>query len=165
MPSRLAFPSALAALLLSAAPAAAAGHAPVPLAGTVLSGSIRFPRAQPMTLSIDPRNPSRATAALAFDGHCKGGGVGELWAGHIPARETIRIRHGRFSAKLTGTARDIGGIAGRTGVFKWKLAGRFTDAATATAKVSGTARLQMRGHVVSRCRIAGRAPVHLTPGA
>jgi hypothetical protein len=152
-----------AALLLALAPAAGADAPPVPLAGTMLSGTVGFPREQGMTLSIDAHDPSRATATVGFDGRCKGGGVGEFWAAYIPARQTVRIRHGRFSAKLTGTARNIGGVTGRTGAFHWTLAGRFTDPATATATVSGTAKLRQRGHVISRCRIAGRAPVKLAP--
>jgi hypothetical protein len=152
-----------AASLLALTPAAVAGQPPVPLAGTMFSGNIRFPRQQGMTLSINAHDPSRATAAVGFDGRCKGGGIGEFWAAFIPARETVRIRHGRFSAKLTGTTRDVGGIAGRTGTFRWKLSGRFSDPATATATVSGTAELRLRGHVISRCRIAGRARVELTP--
>jgi hypothetical protein len=116
-----------------------------------------------MTLSIDAHDPSRATAAVGFDGKCKGGGVGEFWAGYIPARETVRIHNGRFSAKLTGTTRNVGGVAGRTGSFRWKLAGRFSNPGTAAATVSGTAKLRQGGHVVSRCKIAGRAAVKLTP--
>jgi hypothetical protein len=152
-----------AALLLALAPAAGADAPPVPLAGTMLSGAIDFPRDQGMTLSIDAHDPSRATATVGFDGRCKGGGVGELWAAFIPARQTVRIRHGRFSAKLTGTTRNVGGVTGRTGSFRWKVAGRFSDPAAATATVSGTAKLRQRGHVISRCRIAGRARVKLTP--
>jgi hypothetical protein len=152
-----------AALLLALAPAAGADAPPVPLAGTMLSGAIGFPRHQGMTLSIDAHDPSRATATVGFDGRCKGGGVGEFWAAYIPARQAVRIRHGRFSAKLTGTTRKIGGVTGRTATVRWKLSGRFSDPATATATVSGTAKLRMRGHLISRCRIAGRAPVKLAP--
>jgi hypothetical protein len=152
-----------AALLLTLAPAAGADAPPVPLAGTMLTGDIGFPRHEGMTLSIDARDPSRAAAAVGFDGKCKGGGVGEFWAAYIPAHETLRIRHGRFSAKLTGSTRDVGGVTGRTGTFRWKLSGRFSDPATAIATVSGTAKLRQRGHVISRCRIAGHPRVKLTP--
>jgi hypothetical protein len=152
-----------AALLAVLAPAAVAAEPPVPAAGTVLTGSIGFPRKQPMTLTINAHDPSRATAALGFDGRCTGGGIGEFWASYIPARETLRVRQGRFSAKLTGTARNVGGVHGRTAVFKWTLSGRFSNAVTASAKVSGTARLQASGHVISRCRIAGHPQVKLAP--
>jgi hypothetical protein len=153
-----------AALLLALAPGAGADQSPVPVPGTVLSGAIDFPRDQGMTLSVDAHDPSRATAAIGFDGRCKGSGIGEFWAKYIPARETVRIRHGRFSASLTGVTRNVGGIPGRTGVFKWKLSGRFSGATTATATVSGNAKLRAHGHLISRCRIAHRARVKLTPG-
>ena len=35
------------------------------------------------------------------------------------------MKDGRFSAKLTGTARNIGGVEGRTGHFRWRFSGRF----------------------------------------
>jgi hypothetical protein len=152
-----------AALLLTLAPAAGAAAPPVPLVGTMLTGAIGFPRHEGMTLSIDAQDPSSATATVGFDGRCKGGGVGEFWAAFIPARERVRIRNGRFSAKLTGSTRNVGGVTGRTGSFQWKLAGRFSDPATATATVSGTARLRQGGHVISRCKIAGHPKVKLTP--
>ena len=152
-----------AALLLALAPAAGADAPPVPLAGTMLSGAIGFPRHEGMSLSIDAQDPSRATAAVGFDGRCKGGGVGEFWAAFVPARETVRIHKGRFSATLTGSTKNVGGVAGRTGSFRWKLSGRFSNPATATATVSGTARLRQGGHVISRCKIAGHPRVKLTP--
>jgi hypothetical protein len=152
-----------AALLLALAPAAGADAPPVPLAGTMFSGAIAFPRHEGMTLSIAAQDPSSATATVGFDGRCKGGGVGEFWAAYIPAREIVRIHKGRFSAKLTGHTRDVGGVTGRTGSFHWKLAGRFSDPATATATVSGTAKLRQHGHVISRCKIAGHPKVKLTP--
>ena len=40
----------------------------------------------------------------------------------------MRVRDGRFSADLTGIARNLGGVKGRTGEFRWRLTGRFTDA-------------------------------------
>jgi hypothetical protein len=154
----------LAGLTLGLAPAAPAAQAPVPTPGNVLSGKIKFPRAQGMTLSVDVQDPSRATAALGFDGKCKGGGIGEFWAAFVPARETLRIRNGRFTAHLTGVARHVGGMTGRTGSFKWRLRGHFTDANAATALVSGTAVLRSGGHTVSRCKIARPAAVRLTLG-
>jgi hypothetical protein len=166
MPHRLpvAVTSTLAALALGLAPAALAAHAPVPTPGDMLSGKIKFPRAQGMTLVVDAQDPSRATATVGFDGKCKGGGVGEFWAAFVPARETLRIHNGRFTAHLTGVSRDVGGVAGRTGSFKWKLRGRFTSPDTATALVSGTAVLRSGGHTVSRCRIAKPGAVRLLVG-
>jgi hypothetical protein len=152
-----------AALLLALAPSAGADAAPVPLAGTMFTGPIGFPRHEGMSLSIAARDPSRAAATVGFDGKCKGGGLGEFWAAYVPARETVRIRNGRFSAKLTGTTRNVGGITGRTGSFHWKLTGRFSDPATATATVSGTAKVLQGGHVISRCKIARRGAVKLRP--
>jgi hypothetical protein len=156
--------STLAALSFGLAPAAPAAQAPAPSPGTMLSGKIRFPRAEGMTLSIDAQNASRATAALGFDGKCTGGGLGEFWAAYVPAREAVRISNGRFTAHLTGVTRNVGGVAGRTGSFKWKLSGRFTGANAATATVNGTAVLRAAGHTLSRCKIANPAPVKLTIG-
>jgi hypothetical protein len=166
MPHRLtvAASSALAALTLAVVPAALAAQPPTPVPGSMLSGKIRFPRAEGMTLKVDDRDVSRATATVGFDGRCKGGGLGEFWAAYIPARETLRIHNGRFTAHLTGATRDVGGVAGRTGSFRWKVSGRFTGQATATATVSGTAVLRSSGHTVSRCRIAHPATVKLALG-
>jgi hypothetical protein len=117
-----------------------------------------------MTLSIDARDASRAAVTLGFDGRCKGGGVGEFWAAFVPARETLRIKDGRFSAHLTGVSRNVGGVAGRTGSFKWRLKGRFTGAGAATATVGGTALLRSAGRTLSRCTIAAPARVKLALG-
>jgi hypothetical protein len=167
MPHRVTFAvtSTLAALALGSAPAALAAQPPVPAAGSVLTGKIRFPRAERMTLSVDAQDRSRATASLGFDGTCKGGGFGEFWASYIPARETLRIHKGRFTAHLTGATRSVGGVSGRTGSFKWKLTGRFTGTGTATATVDGTAVLRSGGHRLARCKIAHPATVKLTLGA
>jgi hypothetical protein len=154
----------LAVLTLGPAPAAPAAQAPVPAPGNMLSGKIKFPRAQGMSLSVDAQDPSRATAAVGFDGKCRGGGIGEFWAAFVPARETLRIRDGRFTAHLTGVARNVGGVTGRTGSFKWKIRGHFTTADAATAVVSGTAVLRSGGHTVSRCKTARPAAVRLTVG-
>jgi hypothetical protein len=166
MPLRLtvAVSSSLAALTLGLASAAPAAQAPVPTPGNMLSGKIRFPRAEGMTLSVGAQDPSRATVALGFDGKCKGGGFGEFWAAYVPAREALRIHNGRFTAHLTGVTRNIGGVTGRTGSFKWKLKGRFTAGDAATATVSGTAVLRAAGHTVSRCKTAAAAPVKLSLG-
>ena len=107
---------------------------------------------------------SRATATVGFDGRCKGGGVGEFWAKFVRARETVRIRNGRFSARLTGTTQNVGSVRGRDGTFHWRLKGRFLDRDTATATVSGKAELRMGRHVVSRCKIARAGTVRLTLG-
>jgi hypothetical protein len=164
MPLRLtaAVSSISAALILGLAPAAPAAQAPVPAPGKMLGGQIKFPRAQGMTLSVDAQDPSRATVALGFDGKCKGGGVGEFWAAYVPARETLRIRNGRFTAHMTGVARNVGGVTGRTGSFKWKLRGHFTASNAATALVAGTAVLRSGGHTLSRCTIGRPAAVRLT---
>jgi hypothetical protein len=114
-----------------------------------------------MTLSVDARDPSRAKVTLGFDGRCKGGGLGELWTSFVPARQTLRIRRGRFSAHLTGSTGNIGGVTGRTGSFKWKLKGRFTGSHTATATVAGTAVVRSSGRTLARCRIAAPARVTL----
>src|SRR5919199_1149125 len=108
MPYRVTFAvtATLAAVALSSAPAALAAQPPMPAAGSVLTGKIKFPRAEGMTLSVDGQDPSRATASLGFDGTCKGGGFGEFWASYIPARETLRIHKGRFTAHLTGATRN-----------------------------------------------------------
>jgi hypothetical protein len=166
MPPRLtvALSSTLAALALGLAPAALAAQPPTPAPGNMLTGKIKFPRAQGMTLSVDAQDPSRATAALGFDGKCKGGGVGEFWAAYIPARQTLRIHNGRFTAHLTGVARNVGGVTGRTGSFKWKLRGHFTAPDAATALVGGTAVLRSGGHTISRCTIAQPAAVRLAVG-
>jgi hypothetical protein len=156
--------SSLAALTLGLAPAAPAAQALVPAPGNMLSGKIKFPRAEGMTLTIDAQDPSRATAALGFDGKCEGGGFGEFWAAYVPARETLRIHNGRFTAHMTGVARNVGGVTGRTGSFKWKLRGHFTAPDAATALVAGTAVLRSGGHTISRCTIAQPGAVRLVVG-
>jgi len=166
MPTRrtAALPLAIAAAVV-VFPASSLGAAAIdPRPGALLSGSIHFPRAQGMTLEIDAHDTSRAKASVGFDGRCKGGGVGEFWAKFVPARESVRIRDGRFSAKLTGTTRDVGGVHGRNGTFHWRLKGRFLDRDTATATVAGKAEIRMGGHVVSRCKIARAGTVRLTLG-
>jgi hypothetical protein len=156
--------SSLAALTLGLAPAAPAAQAPVPAPGNMLSGKIKFPRAEGMTLTVDAQDPSKATATVGFDGKCRGGGFGEFWAAFVPARETLRIRNGRFTAHLTGVSRNVGGVTGRTGSFKWKVRGHFTAPDAATALVSGTAVLRSGGHTVSRCKIAQPGAVRLLVG-
>jgi hypothetical protein len=145
-----------------AAGAATAGAAGVtPRTGAQLIGSIQFPRPQGMTLQVDRVDPSRLTAALGFDGNCRGGGIGEVWVAFVKARETVRVVNGAFDARLTGSQPNLGGVAGRTGAFSWRLTGRFSDRDTATATVSGSAEVRSGGRVISRCKIAKPGTVRL----
>jgi|SRR4051812_34977867 hypothetical protein len=156
--------TALASILLISAAPAVASTGVEPRPGAFLTGSIHFPRKQAMTFVVDGQDTSRATATVGFDGRCKGGGVGEFWASNVPARETIKIRNGRFTAKLTGVTHNVNGVKGRDGVFHWQLKGRFVDRDTAVATVSGKSWLRSGGHVVSRCKIADPGSVRLTIG-
>ena len=152
----------LAALLvlLGAAPAYAAE--PVePRAGVLLSGQIQFPRAQRMTIQTDSPDGTKLTVGMGFDGKCKGGGLGELWAGNVRTSPDVRARDGRISANLTGTIRNLGGIDGRTGVFKWKLVGRFVERDVVSAVVTGTAEVRIDGKTVSQ--VQDRRPRHRAP--
>ena len=119
MVARLAVLSAVLAFV-SAAPAFAA-DAVAPRAGIVLRGEIKFPRAQKMYVQTGTKDGSRLTVGLGFHGKCKGGGLGELWAANIDARPQVRVRDGRFEATLTGSMRNVGGIAARTASFEWTL--------------------------------------------
>ncbi len=155
----------LAALLFAGGPVpalAADGVQPSP--NQILSGKIRFPRAQSMTAQTGRIDGSQLTVTLGFDGTCKGGGLGEVWAAYVPVRETVRVRAGVFAATLTGTSRNFGGVSGRTATFRWRFAGSFTDATTAAATVSGSAEVRSAGKVISRCAIARPARVTLTAG-
>jgi hypothetical protein len=147
-------------LLAGVAEASAAGEVE-PRPGVLLSGAVQFPREQAMTIETDPRDGSKLTVRMAFDGRCKGGGIGEAWASRIDSRPTVRVRNGRFSADLSGTARDLGGVKGRTGQFTWRLTGRFTERDVAVATVTGSADIVVGRKVVSRCRIAAPADVRL----
>jgi hypothetical protein len=155
---------ALASILLTSAAPAVASTGVEPRPGAFLSGSIHFPRKQAMTFVVDEHDTSRATATLGFDGRCKGGGVGEFWGSNIRTREAIKIRNGRFTAKLTGVTHEVDGIKGRDGVFHWQLKGRFVDRDTAVATVAGKSWLRSGGHVISRCKIADPGSVRLTIG-
>ena len=149
-------------IVLSGAPAASAAQKLEPRAGVLLSGMIQFPRAQEMSLQTDPRDGTRLTAYLGFDGRCRGGGLSEIWAANIQARPTVRVKDdGRFSARVSGVARNIGGVEGRTGHFRWKLTGRFVERDVVTATVSGDGDVRMRGRVVSRCKIGEPASARL----
>jgi hypothetical protein len=154
--------AALAVLIaLSGASAASAAQDVEPLAGVMLSGRIQFPRAQEMSIQTDPRDGNRFTAYLGFDGRCRGGGLSEVWASNILARPVVRVRDGRFSRRLSGTARNLGRVEGRTGSFRWKFSGRFVARDVVAATVSGEAEVRMRGRVISRCKIAEPASVRL----
>jgi hypothetical protein len=152
--------AALAVPLLFAGTAVAAQDV-VPKAGILMSGAIKFPREQSMSLETDPRDGTKLKVRMGFDGKCKGGGLQEAWVSTIEAKPTVRARNGRFSANLTGTERDLGGVKGRNGEFTWKLSGRFTTEDAVSATVSGSAEIKVGGKVVSRCKIAAPAAVKL----
>ena len=145
-------------VLVSAAPALA-GEPVRPQPGVLLSGTIDFPRAQRMTIETDRTDGSRLTIAMGFDGRCKGGGLGEIWAANVRATPTVRARDGRISANLRGTSRALG--QNRTGVFRWKLKGRFTARDVVVATITGSAEVRVDGRTVSRCKIARPAAVRL----
>jgi hypothetical protein len=147
-------------LLAGVAEAFAAGEVE-PRPGVLLSGAVQFPREQAMTIESDPRDGSKLTVRMAFDGRCKGGGIGEAWASRIESRPTVRVRKGRFSADMTGTARDLGGVKGRIGQFRWRLTGRFTEGDVAVATLTGSADIVVGRKVISRCKIAAPADVRL----
>jgi hypothetical protein len=132
-----------------------------PKAGSHLSGTIHFPREQQMRIEADRRDGTKLKARMGFDGKCKGGGLGEAWVSTVLARQTVRVRDGQFSADLTGSASNLGGVKGRTGEFTWKLRGRFLSQSVASATVSGTALVKSGKRVISRCKIARPASVRL----
>lgn len=146
---------------LSGVSVASAKQAIEPQPGVLLSGTIQFPREQAMSVQTDPRDGSKLTAYLGFDGKCRRGGLSEIWAANIVAKPTVRVKDGRFSARLTGTARNIGGVEGRTGHFRWKFSGRFTARDVVSATVSGEADVRLRGKKISKCKIASPASVRL----
>jgi hypothetical protein len=148
-------------VLLPAAAASAAEDVQ-PRAGIMLTGAIDFPRAQEMTVRTDPRDGAKLTVALGFDGRCKGGGLAEVWASNVPVRKTVKVKHGRFLARLSATVKDFGDVPGRTAHFRWRLTGRFQAEDAATAKVTGVARVRQKGRKPTRCRIASPASVRLT---
>ena len=152
----------LAALLaLSGAVPALAADPVKPRAGVLLSGMIQFPRAQRMSIQTGATDRTRLTVAMGFDGRCKGGGLGELWAANVRTSPDIRARDGRISATLTGTLKNLDRVKGRTGVFTWRLVGRFVKRDVVTAVVTGTAQVRIDGKVVSKCTIAKPAKVRL----
>jgi hypothetical protein len=149
-----------ALLPVTAGTAVAAGDV-VPKAGVALTGAIKFPREQQMTLETGAQDGAKLIVRMGFDGKCTGGGLQEVWASTILAEQSVRVRDGRFSADLTGTSRNLGGVSGRTGEFKWTLSGRFLAEDSATATVSGSAKIKKNGRVFSRCKIAGPTSVRL----
>ncbi|HEX6027241.1 MAG TPA: hypothetical protein VFZ00_34900 [Solirubrobacter sp.] len=152
-------------LLVVGAPGASAAQEVAPRPGVLLTGRIQFPRPQEMAVQVDAADGSKMTAYLGFNGACKGGRIAELWAAGITASPTVRVSGGRFAATLTGTKRNLGGVARRTGKFRWRFVGRFVAPDVVTATVSGSAELRMRGKRISRCKIAKPAPVRLTLAA
>jgi hypothetical protein len=158
----MALPVALAAVGAPAQAAPAQATPTVPLvAGTVYTGEVAFPRPQRMTLQVTDAAAGRLRANMAFDGRCRGGRLSEVWAFDLPAREGVRLNGDAFSARLTTSHR---GVAGRrtVGRFTWRLTGRFTDARTVTARVSGSLAVHRAGKVIARCTIARPASVRLS---
>jgi hypothetical protein len=147
--------------LLSGASAARADKVIVPKAGVLLSGKVKFPRAQQMWLRTADEDGTRLTVAMAFDGRCRGGGLGEVWAANIPGKPTVRVVDGRFTATLTGTLQHLGGVDGRVGHFHWRLRGRFVQPTVVSATVTGRADVKVGRKTVSRCKIAKPARVRL----
>ncbi len=156
VPRRIA---ALAVVFLLSSVSVASAVEPQP--GVLLSGKIKFKREQAMSVQTGPGDGSKLTAYMGFDGKCRGGGLSEIWASNIVTKPTVRVKDGRFSAVLTGTANNIGGVEGRKGHFRWKFSGRFTARDVVTATVSGAADVRVRGKKVSTCKIASPASVRL----
>jgi hypothetical protein len=156
----------LAALVVTLSPAVPAMAADVvPKPGAILTGVIKFPRAQQMRIETDPANGSKFLVRMGFDGKCKGGGIQEAWVSLLKAKPTVRVSAGRFSATVKATERDFGEVEGRTAQFTWKLSGRFTAEDAVRATVGGTAVIRDRRHkVISRCEIAKPARVRLSVG-
>jgi hypothetical protein len=130
-----------------------------PLAGESVSGPIAFPRPQKMSVVVGARD--RLSFRLGFDGRCAGGGIDELWMSYVPARQTLKVRSGAFSGRLTGTSRGVGGRDAWTGHFTWRVSGRFTDHGVASATVSGSVIVRSGHRAVSRCDIARPARAQL----
>jgi hypothetical protein len=132
-----------------------------PKAGVLMRGAIQFPREQSMSIETDARDRNKLKVRMGFDGKCTGGGLQEAWASTILAKQSVRVTGGRFSADLTGTARNLGGVTGRTGEFKWTVSGRFLSEDAATATVTGSAVIKKHGRVFSHCKIAKPTSVRL----
>lgn len=151
-----------AVLVFFGAGAAVAAEPVTPRANVLLSGEIKFPRAQGMYVQTGAKDGSRLTAALGFHGKCKAGGLSQVWASNVAAKPVVRVREGRFDGTLSGVARNLGGVAGRTGHFKWTFEGRFTGSTVAVGTVSGTAEIRVNGKTISRCKTSKPASVRLT---
>src|SRR3954453_5817145 len=119
--------------LLSGAAAARAEETVEPQAGVMLSGKVKFPRVQHMSVKTSRRSGARLTVAMAFDGRCRGGGLGEIWASYVPAKPTVRVVDGRFAATLTGTVKRLGGVDRRVAPFHWTFTGLFVRPAVVSA--------------------------------
>ena len=154
-----------AVLVFFGAGAAVAAEPVQPRANVILSGQIKFPRAQAMYLQTGAKDGSRLTVALGFHGKCKGGGLSEVWVANVASKPALRVREGRFEGTLKGVSRNLGGVAGRTGHFQWAFKGRFTERTVAVGTVSGTAEIRVGGKVVSRCRTSKPASVRLARSA
>jgi len=146
--------------LFVAAPALAADSVR-PRAGVLLSGKIQFPREQQMSIRTGARDGSRLTVKMGFDGKCRGAGLGELWAGNVRTTPTVRARDGRIAASLSGSVKNVGGVAGRTGSFTWRLTGTFVKRDVVEATVTGTAEVRSDGKTIARCAIARPTDVRL----
>ena len=143
----------VAAVILALAPGVQ------PLAGESVSGPIAFPRPQKMSILVGARD--RASLRLGFDGRCAGGGIDELWMSFVPVKQTLRVRDGAFSGRVTGVSRGVGGREAWTGHFTWRVSGQFTDHEVASATVSGSVIVRSGGHAVSRCDTSRPARVRL----
>jgi hypothetical protein len=147
--------------LLSGASAARADKPVEPQAGVMLSGNVQFPRAQQMSIRTADHNGSRLTVAVAFDGKCKGGGLGEVWASNVAAKPKVRVVEGNFAATLTGTLKHLGGVDGRVGHFRWRLSGHFLQPSVVAGTLTGRVDVKVAGKTISRCRIAKPASLRL----
>jgi hypothetical protein len=134
-----------------------------PPAGESVSGSIAFPRPQKVSIEVGPGD--RLSARLGFDGRCSGGGLGELWMSSVPAKQTLRVRNGTFSGRMTAVLDGVGRRDAWTGHFVWRVAGRFGDRGLATATVSGSVIVRAGGRNISRCDIARPASARLRSAA
>src|SRR3954451_2102141 len=150
-----------AVLSLFVAVPAVAAEPVQPRAGVLLSGRIDFPREQRMSMMTAAKDGSKLTVNMGFDGKCQGGGLGELWAGNVRATPAVRARDGRISASLSGSVKNVGGVADRTGFFQWRLTGAFVKRDVVEATVTGTAEVRVDGKTVSECKIARPADVRL----
>ena len=109
---------------------------------------------------------------MGFDGRCKGGGLGEVWASQRRRAPDVRVRDGRFAPTLTGTVRNLGGVEGRTGELQLAAHAAASPSATSPPRPSPAApRSASAGKIISRCKIAepavraARDPLRLLTGA